>query len=75
MGYQGRIDNAEKVPYSSKYPILLPHDHYLTKLYVLNAYASPTQWCESNYSRAQITLLVGQGQKHSQENPSRLRPL
>ena len=39
MRCQGRIDNAEKLPYSSKYPILLPNDHHLTKLYVLNAHA------------------------------------
>ena len=39
MRCQGRIDNAEKVPYSSKYPILLPNDHHLTKLYVHNAHA------------------------------------
>ena len=39
MKCQGRIDNADTVPYSSKYPILLPSDHHLTKLYVLHAHA------------------------------------
>ena len=38
MRCQGRLANAETVSYSSKYPILLPADHHLTKLYILNAH-------------------------------------
>ena len=38
MRCQGRIANAETVSYSTKFPILLPSDHHLTKLYVLNAH-------------------------------------
>ena len=36
---QGQIANADTVPYSSKYPILLPRSRYLTKLYILSAHA------------------------------------
>ena len=38
MRCRSRLANAETVSYSSKYPILLPADHHLTKLYVLNAH-------------------------------------
>ena len=38
MRCQEWIANAETVSYSMKFPILLPSDHHLTKLYVLNAH-------------------------------------
>ena len=38
MRCQGRIGNAETVPYSAKYPILLPAEHYFTRLCVLDAH-------------------------------------
>jgi len=34
---RGRIDNAN-LPYSTKYPVILPGDHHLTMLYVLQAH-------------------------------------
>ena len=35
---RGRIDNALNLPYSTKYPVILPGDHYLTTLYILQAH-------------------------------------
>ena len=36
---RGRIDNAASLPYSTKYPILLPSNHPLTTLYIHQAHA------------------------------------
>ena len=36
---RGRIDNASNLPYSTKYPVILPGDHHLTALYVHRAHA------------------------------------
>lgn len=36
---RGRIGNASNLSYSTKYPVILPGDHHLTTLYVLQAHA------------------------------------
>ena len=36
---QGRIDNAQSLPYSAKHPIILPSNSHLTTLYVRRAHA------------------------------------
>ena len=35
----GRIDSAVNLPYSAKHPVLLPSNHRLTILYIIQAYA------------------------------------